>query len=346
MKSFLEAAATASILGTLAIYSVASAGVCFHYRASAQRAGVRMSVSGLIGHALPHDLLLSRWTRLDLIYYVINRILVVLLYPSLTIITTNFSASVHYTLQSHFGQAQRFPTSYLGFGLFLIIGLLIRDFASFAIHYIQHRIPVLWEFHKVHHAPESLVPPTGHRLHPFDQILGVLTEAPLLGLIVGVYAWLSDQQLPQLILSSVGFYTIANILTFAPLRHSHIDLRLGRLERFLLSPAHHRLHHSVEPPHWDKNFAAIFPFWDWVCGTLHAPPPAHTYRLGLPDGASEKYTTILACYLGPCRSVLCSIRKHGFRSLMMPTARPSSPHHMTTPRQGGSVTPEPKIATN
>ena len=42
--------------------------------------------------------------------------------------------------------------------LFLGCGLLLRDFVSFYTHMLQHRVEVLWEFHKVHHAPESLGP--------------------------------------------------------------------------------------------------------------------------------------------------------------------------------------------
>ena len=147
------------------------------------------------------------------------------------------------------------------------------------------------------------MPLTGHRVHPLDQLIIILTESLLLGIPVGLYAWLAGAGLTQLILLSVGTYSIVNIVTFAPLQHSHIDLRFGWLERFLLSPAYHRLHHSVEQHHWDKNFAAMFPFWDRLYHTLLEPPSSTTYCVGLPDGKSEDYATLADCYLAPFRRI-------------------------------------------
>jgi hypothetical protein len=144
----------------------------------------------------------------------------------------------------------------------------------------------------------------------------MVVEAPLLGVIVGLYAYLVHQGIAELVICSVGAYSLVNILTFAPLRHSHIDLRLGRLERLLLSPAHHRLHHSAELHHWDKNFGAIFPIWDWAFHTLLRPPPARTYCLGLPNGESLDYATLVTCYLRPFQKARNGVRALGLRRML------------------------------
>jgi sterol desaturase/sphingolipid hydroxylase (fatty acid hydroxylase superfamily) len=70
--------------------------------------------------------------------------------------------------------------------------------------------------------------------------MNVVAESLLLGLLVGLFAWLTDLGQTDLILYSVGLYVIANIVTLSPLRHSHIDLRLGPMEWLFLSPAHHQ----------------------------------------------------------------------------------------------------------
>jgi sterol desaturase/sphingolipid hydroxylase (fatty acid hydroxylase superfamily) len=113
-----------------------------------------------------------------------------------------------------------------------------------------------------------------------------------------------------------GLYSIINIITFAPLQHSHIVLRLGWPEIVLLSPEHHRLHHSVERQHWDKNFAAIFPFWDRLNQALLEPPPTSTYIVGLPDGTSEDYATLADCYFAPFRKIRDRQRAAGIGPVM------------------------------
>ena len=47
---------------------------------------------------------------------------------------------------------------------------VLGDFAVFYFHLLQHRIPFLWELHKVHHSAEVLTPLTVYRLHPFAEI--------------------------------------------------------------------------------------------------------------------------------------------------------------------------------
>jgi sterol desaturase/sphingolipid hydroxylase (fatty acid hydroxylase superfamily) len=211
-------------------------------------------------------------------------------------------------LETFFGAGVVLPPSTAFLILFLLCALLVRDFAAFWIHRMQHRIDFLWEFHKVHHAPPSLIPPTSLRLHPIDQFVGMVAEVPLLAILVGFHAWLTHENLSQLILFSIGLYALINMITFSPLRHSHIDLRLGFLERFLFSPAHHRLHHSMEPQHRDKNFAAIFPFWDRMFQSFKEPPPLGEYRLGLPADESERYATVARCYLEPFRRIRDRLR--------------------------------------
>ena len=54
---------------------------------------------------------------------------------------------------------------------------LAADFGFFFGHYLGHKVPLLWEFHKVHHSAEVLSPLTNYRFHPLDRVL--------LGLCIG-----------------------------------------------------------------------------------------------------------------------------------------------------------------
>ena len=47
-----------------------------------------------------------------------------------------------------------------------------RDFGVFAAHALQHRVPLLWAFHKVHHTTTALTPLSALRAHPVDDVFG------------------------------------------------------------------------------------------------------------------------------------------------------------------------------
>ena len=129
------------------------------------------------------------------------------------------------------------------------------DFAAYGIHVAQHRIPILWEFHKVHHSAEVMHPLTNYREHPVDNVLYAVGH----GVTLGLCAVLADALLGYIPTEpgplGVGITAfIFNVLGYN-LRHSHIWLRWpGALSMAFGSPAHHQVHHSCHPDHIDKNF--------------------------------------------------------------------------------------------
>jgi sterol desaturase/sphingolipid hydroxylase (fatty acid hydroxylase superfamily) len=58
------------------------------------------------------------------------------------------------------------------------------------------------------------------------------------------------------------------------------------LRYVFVEPRYHRVHHSLETRHWDKNFASLFPFWDIIFGTAYFPARSEYPKTGLLD-ASE-----------------------------------------------------------
>ena len=307
---------TAGSIGRAIVFTVAIAAIGFHYLSRTRETPGARSWKGFFSLALPIDLLKNPWTRTDGLYYVIARCIRLLIFPVTSAVAIGFAALIQSSLQSGFGGGPMFQFHLPILLAFLVVALLVHDFASFYLHMLQHRIPLLWEFHKVHHAPESLIPLTAHRIHPGEDLLDELRTACTTGLLVGAFAWTTNQPLDLLILDTVLLRTLINIITLAPLQHSHIDMRLGRLESVFLSPAHHRLHHSAEPDHWDKNFAGMFPFWDRIWRTLLPPPPIDSYRIGLPDGQSASYRTALASYFLPFYSTYARARTEGWATVL------------------------------
>jgi sterol desaturase/sphingolipid hydroxylase (fatty acid hydroxylase superfamily) len=136
-------------------------------------------------------------------------------------------------------------------------------------HYLSHRIPVLWEFHKVHHTAEVLSPLTNFRVHPVDS----LVFSNILGLFTGVTAGVLDYlKCGTPFAPGENFIFLAFVWSLGHLQHSHVWISItGPLGRVILSPAHHQIHHSDNPKHFDRNFGSCLSVWDWMFGTLHMP---------------------------------------------------------------------------
>jgi sterol desaturase/sphingolipid hydroxylase (fatty acid hydroxylase superfamily) len=159
--------------------------------------------------------------------------------------------------------------------LFFAGAIAAQDFMNFLGHWLMHKVPALWAFHKVHHSATLLTPMTEHRVHPVQEILDYLSISLGGGIVIGLYSWLTAHPLIDAAILGVQAYFLVGCLTFYQLRHSHIHLRYPRwLELVLMSPAQHQIHHSREQRHLDRNFGVMFACWDQLFGTI-----AYTGRL-------------------------------------------------------------------
>ncbi len=146
------------------------------------------------------------------------------------------------------------------------------EFAYWLDHYLCHKIPALWAFHKVHHSAETLSPLTVFRVHPVDNIVFYNIVAVVTGVTTGVMHWLVGAGVSPLTVAGTNALLLASIFTIKHLQHSHVWIAWGGIwGRLILSPAHHQIHHSVAPEHHDRNFGDALAVFDWLAGTLHQP---------------------------------------------------------------------------
>jgi sterol desaturase/sphingolipid hydroxylase (fatty acid hydroxylase superfamily) len=147
---------------------------------------------------------------------------------------------------------------------------LVYELAYWIDHYLSHRIPLLWEFHKVHHTAEVLSPLTNFRVHPVDSVLFYNILSIFLGTTAGVLRHLQFGS--PFVLDGANVIIVAFFFITLHLQHSHVWMpATGLLGRVIQSPAHHQIHHSDNPIHFDKNFGGCLSIWDWLFGTLHMP---------------------------------------------------------------------------
>ncbi|MGB0133079.1 sterol desaturase family protein [Dokdonella sp.] len=134
----------------------------------------------------------------------------------------------------------------------------VFDFFYYWFHRAQHTLSVAWPLHKLHHSEESVNVTTTLRHHWLEEPLRVWLILLPIGLLF-------DQK-PI----TVAWLATAMIL-FGYFVHLNLRLPLGPLTPLIAGPQWHRLHHSLEPQHTDKNFAAFFPIYDVVFGTYSKP---------------------------------------------------------------------------
>lgn len=175
---------------------------------------------------------------------------------------------------------------------FTLALFLVDDFARFFVHRLLHRVPLLWAFHQVHHSARTLSPLTVLRTHPVEGIVFSLRSSVVNGVCVAAFIFFFDDQVDLVTVLGGNVIVFAFNIAGANLRHSHLHFRYWPvLERWLISPAQHQLHHSADPRHYDCNFGSALAVWDRLLGSWRPSedkPPARfgTHRVRQPNEQS------------------------------------------------------------
>lgn len=151
--------------------------------------------------------------------------------------------------------------------LLFILYLLAYDFLYYWLHRAQHRSDALWSIHKLHHSETHVNVTTTLRVHWIEEVLKAL-------IIVLPVSLLFDA-MPQ----AGWLAAILGIWLFFV--HANLRISFGPLSWLLTSPAAHRIHHSVDHPQSNRNFAVIFPVWDIVFGTYQRPVAGEWPKTGV-----------------------------------------------------------------
>ncbi len=139
-------------------------------------------------------------------------------------------------------------------------------------HWLSHKVPLLWEFHKVHHSAQVLTPLTNFRVHPVYTWIFANILALSAAIANGLGNYLFGDTAYQYALSDTNIILVLFIHTYVHLQHSHMWISFrGLAGRIFVSPAHHQVHHSGDPKHFNKNFGSCLALWDWMFGTLYVP---------------------------------------------------------------------------
>jgi len=140
-----------------------------------------------------------------------------------------------------------------------VIAFFALDFAGYWVHRLQHVANFFWNGHIVHHSSEefNLACALRQSISSIVKIFAIfLLPAALLGVPAQVIAVVA----PLHLFAQFWYHT------------QHIN-RMGFLEKIIVTPSHHRVHHAINPQYIDKNYGQIFIFWDKWFGTFQEELP-------------------------------------------------------------------------
>ncbi len=147
------------------------------------------------------------------------------------------------------------PLGAVGYITQIVALVAVADLLAYWRHRVEHRW--LWRVHVVHHVPRELhaANDLGHPLQNIFNFIFILIPMSLIQIdgpetpfVVGA------------ILTLAGYYI-----------HSPVEWNLGPLRRVIVDNRYHRIHHSLEERHFDKNFGIVFSVWDYMFGTAYNP---------------------------------------------------------------------------
>lgn len=152
----------------------------------------------------------------------------------------------------------------------LIISIVFLDFMLYIWHLLNHVVPALWRFHRVHHCDKNMDVSTSSRFHLGELFLSTIIR---IGLIYTIGA-------------GVWAVVIFESLVAAGSLFHHSSLRVpSRFESIwwilFVPPSMHRIHHSVKITERNTNYGTIFSIWDRLCGTMVTSVKQDDIRIGV-----------------------------------------------------------------
>ena len=157
----------------------------------------------------------------------------------------------------------------------LLLGFFVRDFVQWWTHRLLHRVPFLWEYHKVHHSVKQMGFAAHLRYHWMETVVYRTIEYIPLALIgIG----LRDFFIIHIFTLAVGHFN-----------HSNFKLNLGPLKYVFNNPQMHIWHHAKSLPEnrgYGVNFGITLSLWDYLFKTDYIPKEGRDIELGFANDES------------------------------------------------------------
>lgn len=181
---------------------------------------------------------------------------------TLTTIVVNFALAFVLLQASDWAVARGVGVLFLLPGLPLLgqlaIGLLLLDLVgAWLPHWVEHKTPLLWRLHLIHHSDTTVDTTSANRHHPGESVVRFVFTT-LAVVVAGVPMWM------------VFLYQALSVV-LSQFNHANIALppAIDRVIGWVfVSPDMHKVHHHFVLPYTDSNYGNVFSVWDRLFGTL------------------------------------------------------------------------------
>jgi sterol desaturase/sphingolipid hydroxylase (fatty acid hydroxylase superfamily) len=173
----------------------------------------------------------------------------------------------------HVSNFELFDIDVLPRWLGLFIFFLISDFVQWNTHRLLHRVPMLWNFHKVHHSVKEMGFAAHLRYHWMEPVV----YNSLLYIPIAIIGGFDAQDV-----AIVHFFAIA----IGHLNHANLGWDYGKLKYIFNNPKMHIWHHAKELPEHTKygvNYGITLSTWDYIFRTDHIPSDGRDIELGFDE---------------------------------------------------------------
>ncbi len=169
-----------------------------------------------------------------------------------------------------------------------VLAFLLLDCWTYGWHRLNHRVPFLWRFHRMHHSDPAMDVTTATRFHLGEIVFSSLLRLGLIPLI-GISLWL------------LIAYDMA-LLACTQFHHSNVELP-SSLDRFIryftVSPFMHKVHHSRVRMETDSNFSSLLSVWDRLFGSYREKENYREIRFGLEEYDEDPRQSVKGLILTP-----------------------------------------------
>ena len=199
----------------------------------------------------------------NLAFGVLNAAVVALVFAGAWLAVTDWASAHRFGLLNWLG---------LSTGPRIALAVLLLDAWTYFWHWLNHRVPFFWRFHRLHHVDRAMDVTTASRFHTVEIVFSSILRLPLLALIG---CRIDELALYELLLFAVVQFHHANIA---------LPDRLDRVLRLLIvTPSLHKVHHSVVRAETDSNYASLFSWWDRFFGTRRISAAPHRIVFGVDE---------------------------------------------------------------
>lgn len=172
----------------------------------------------------------------------------------------------------------------------IAVSAILLDLAVYWQHVASHKIPMIWSFHKMHHADRDIDATTGIRFHPVEIVLSMAYKMVIV-LILGPH--IVGVILFEIVLNGSALFNHANL---------RLPLWLDKIVRLVfVTPDMHRVHHSVIGRETNSNYGFNLSIWDRIFGSyIDQPKEGHDdMTIGLPEYQTDNPSHLLWCLMLP-----------------------------------------------